>query len=100
MCFSIATFGSVWLTTEAHAEGRNALEAWAGKHPATGTEQAEAKVRAVREAMVQAGADLEARRRMEAHVAEATRALAELHLPEDVGSWFEGLAQHVTSRTH
>jgi geranylgeranyl diphosphate synthase type II len=90
----------LWLTTEAHAEGRNALESWAGKHPATGTEQAEAKVRAVREAMVKAGADQEARRRMEAHVAEAKAALAELHLPEDVGSWFEGLAQHVTSRTH
>jgi len=37
---------------------------------------------------------------MDAHVAEAKQALAELHLPEDVGSWFEELAQHVTSRTH
>ena len=90
----------LWLTTEANAQCRPVLETWAGKHPASGTDQAEAKILAVREAMVRSGADEEARRRMKAHVEEAHAALGELKLSSEVGTWFRTLAQHVTSRTH
>ena len=90
----------LWLTTDAHAESRAVLQAWSGKHPETGTDQGQSKVQAVREAMRRAGADEEARRRMDQHVAKANAALAELSLPAEVGGWFEALAQHVTSRTY
>ena len=90
----------LWLTTDAHAESRAVLQAWSGKHPETGTDQGQSKVQAVREAMRRAGADEEARRRMDQHVATANAALAELSLPAEVGGWFEALAKHVTSRTY
>ena len=90
----------LWLATEAHPQGKSVLSSWIGKHPATGTDQAQDKVEAVRKAMLDAGADQEARSRMEFHVQAAREALAELNLPEQVGAWFEGLAQNVASRSH
>jgi len=75
-------------------------DAWKGISPATGPEQAEAKIDAVRAAMAAAGADDVARALMAEHVGAALQSLASLELSADVGAWFEGLAQHVTSRTH
>lgn len=90
----------LWLTTEANEEGRKALEAWTGVNPASGTAQGEAKIAAVRAAMVAAGADAEAQRRMAKHVEEASSALRTLNLSPETSGWFEGLAQHVVSRSH
>ncbi len=90
----------LWLTTEADEEGRQALEAWAGVHPASGSAQGEAKIAAVRASMVAAGADAEAQRRMAEHVEEASSALRTLNLSPETSGWFEELAQHVVSRSH
>ena len=90
----------LWLTTEANEEGRKALAPWVGVHPASGSDQGEAKITAVRAAMVAAGADAEAQRRMAQHVEEAVSALRTLNLSPETSSWFEGLAQHVISRSH
>ena len=90
----------LWLTTEANEEGRKALAPWVGVHPASGSDQGEAKITAVRAAMVAAGADAEAQRRMAQHVDEAVAALRTLNLAPDTATWFEGLAQHVVSRSH
>ena len=90
----------LWLTTEANEEGRKALAPWVGVHPASGSDQGEAKITAVRAAMVAAGADAEAQRRMAQHVDEAVAALRTLNLVPETSAWFEGLAQHVVSRRH
>jgi len=90
----------LWLAAWAHPSSREVLMSHVGSHPATGSVMAEAKIQAVRSAMVQAGADAEARRRMAEHVALALEALAQLELPENHGAWFGDLAAHVTSRTH
>ncbi len=90
----------LWLTTEANEEGRKALAPWVGVHPASGSDQGEAKITAVRAAMVAAGADAEAQRRMAQHVDEAVAALRTLNLAPETATWFEGLAQHVVSRSH
>ena len=90
----------LWLTTEANEEGRKALAPWVGVHPASGSDQGEAKITAVRAAMVAAGADVEAQRRMAQHVDEAVSALRTLNLAPETAAWFEGLAQHVVSRSH
>lgn len=90
----------LWLTTEADEEGRQALEAWAGVHPASGSAQGEAKIAAVRASMVAAGADAEAQRRMAEHVEEASSALRTLNLSPETSGWFEELARHVVSRSH
>ena len=90
----------LWLTTEANEEGRKALAPWVGVHPASGSDQGEAKITAVRAAMVAAGADAEAQRRMAQHVEEAVSALRTLNLSPETSGWFEGLAQHVISRSH
>jgi geranylgeranyl diphosphate synthase, type II len=90
----------LWLSTQANEEGRAVLSAWEGVNPASGTDRAHDKIQAVREAMLAAGADEEARRRMAEHVEEAMSALAELQLDSEVAAWFSGLAQHVVSRTH
>ena len=90
----------LWLTTEANEEGRKALVPWVGVHPASGSDQGEAKITAVRAAMVAAGADVEAQRRMAQHVEEAVAALGTLNLAPETAAWFEGLAQHVVSRSH
>ena len=90
----------LWLTTEANEEGRKALAPWVGVHPASGSDQGEAKITAVRAAMVTAGADAEAQRRMAQHVDEAVAALRTLNLAPETAAWFEGLAQHVVSRSH
>ena len=90
----------LWLTTEANEEGRKALAPWVGVHPASGSDQGEAKITAVRAAMVAAGADVEAQRRMAQHVEEAVSALRTLNLSAETSGWFEGLAQHVVSRSH
>jgi geranylgeranyl diphosphate synthase type II len=90
----------LWLTAEADPEAKPVLDAWKGISPATGTEQAEAKIDAVRAAMLAAGADDVARALMAEHVGAALQSLASLELSADQGAWFEGLAQHVTSRTH
>ena len=90
----------LWLTTEANEEGRKALAPWVGVHPASGSDQGEAKITAVRAAMVAAGADAEAQRRMAQHVDEAVAALRTLNLAPETAAWFEGLAQHVVSRSH
>ena len=90
----------LWLTTEANEEGRKALAPWVGVHPASGSDQGEAKITAVRAAMVAAGADAEAQRRMAQHVEEAVSALRTLNLSPETSGWFEGLAQHVVSRSH
>jgi geranylgeranyl pyrophosphate synthase len=50
--------------------------------------------------MVAAGADAEAQRRMAEHVEEASSALRTLNLSPETSGWFEGLAQHVVSRSH
>ena len=68
--------------------------------PASGTDQGEAKVAAVRAAMVAAGADQEAQRRMADHVNEAMAALDALGLTPETAEWFAGLAKHVISRSH
>ena len=90
----------LWLTTESNEVGRNALASWVGVHPASGSDQGEAKITAVRAAMVAAGADVEAQRRMAQHVEEAVAALGTLNLAPETAAWFEGLAQHVVSRSH
>jgi len=90
----------LWLTTEANEEGRKALAPWVGVHPASGSNQGEAKITAVRAAMVAAGANSEAQRRMAHHVEEAVSALRTLNLSPETSGWFEGLAQHVVSRSH
>lgn len=90
----------LWLTTEANEEGRKALAPWVGVHSASGSDQGEAKITAVRAAMVAAGADAEAQRRMAQHVEEAVSALRTLNLSPETSGWFEGLAQHVVSRSH
>ena len=90
----------LWLTTEANEKGRKALAPWVGVHPASGSDQGEAKITAVRAAMVAAGADTEAQRRMAGHVEEAVSALRTLNLSPETSGWFEGLAQHVVSRSH
>ena len=90
----------LWLTTEANEEGRKALAPWVGVHPASGSDQGEAKITAVRAAMVAAGANVEAQRRMAQHVDEAVSALRTLNLSPETSGWFEGLAQHVVSRSH
>ena len=90
----------LWLTTEANVEGRKALAPWVGVHPASGSDQGEAKITAVRAAMVAAGADAEAQRRMAQHVDKAVAALRTLNLAPETATWFEGLAQHVVSRSH
>ena len=90
----------LWLTTEANEEGRKALAPWVGVHPASGSDQGEAKITAVRAAMVAAGADVEAQRRMAQHVEEAVAALGTLNLAPETAAWFQGLAQHVVSRSH
>lgn len=90
----------LWLTTGANEEGRKALAPWVGVHPASGSDQGEAKITAVRAAMVAAGADAEAQRRMAQHVDEAVAALRTLNLAPETSGWFEGLAQHVVSRSH
>ena len=90
----------LWLTTEANEEGRKALAPWVGVHPASGSAQGEAKITAVRAAMVAAGADAEAQRRMAQHVEEAVSALRTLNLSPETSGWVEGLAQHVISRSH
>ena len=90
----------LWLTTEANEEGRKALAPWVGVYPASGSDQGEAKITAVRAAMVAAGADVEAQRRMAQHVDEAVSALRTLNLSPETSGWFEGLAQHVVSRSH
>ena len=90
----------LWLTTEANEEGRKALAPWVGVHPASGSDQGEAKITAVRAAMVAAGADVEAQRRMAQHVDEAVAALRTLNLSPETAAWFQGLAQHVVSRSH
>ena len=90
----------LWLTTAAHPSSREVLDQWTGVHPASGSDQGDAKIAAVRQAMLEAGADEEAQRRMAAHVEEAAASLAALNLSEESASWFEGLAQHVVSRSH
>ena len=90
----------LWLTTQAQPEGREVLEAWTGVQPASGTDRAEAKIQAVRGAMLAAGADRLARERMAAHVDLAVAALGQLTLTDDGAAWFVGLAEHVTSRSH
>ena len=90
----------LWLTTEANEAGRKALAPWVGVHPASGSDQGEAKITAVRAAMVAAGADAEAQRLMAQHVEEAVSALRTLNLSPEASGWFEGLAQHVVSRSH
>ena len=90
----------LWLTTEANEEGRKALAPWVGVHPASGSDQGEAKITAVRAAMVAAGADAEAQRRMAQHVDEAVAALRTLNPSPETVAWFQGLAQHVVSRSH
>ncbi len=90
----------LWLTTQASEEGRKALEPWVGLTPASGTDQGEAKVAAVRAAMVAAGADQEAQRRMADHVNEAMAALDALGLTPETAEWYAGLAKHVISRSH
>ena len=90
----------LWLTTEANEEGRKALAPWVGVHPASGSDQGEAKITAVRAAMVAAGADAEAQRRMAQHVDKAVAALRTLNLSPETVAWFQGLAQHVVSRSH
>ena len=90
----------LWLTTLADEAGGQVLKAWEGKNPASGTEQGEAKIAAIRNAMLAAGADREAQDRMSTHVAEAEAALDVLGLTEDASEWFRGLARHVVSRSH
>ena len=90
----------LWLTAETNPESRKVLESWAGVNPASGSEQGEAKVAAIRQAMKDAGADVLAKQRMVDHVLLAKSALAELDLPSKTKAWFDGLAEHVTSRTH
>ena len=90
----------LWLTTQAHPAGREALAPWLGIHPASGSEQGEAKISAVRAAMIATGADAEAQRRMSQHIEEAISALSKLKLSPETASWFEGLARHVVSRSH
>ena len=90
----------LWLTTAADSLGRVVLEHWSGVHPASGSEQGDAKIDAVRQAMLDAGADQEAQRRMALHVEEASASLQALNLPGESVRWFEGLAQHVVSRSH
>ncbi len=90
----------LWLTTSAHPSSVEVLEQWVGVHPASGSEQGDAKIAAVRQAMLDAGADQEAQGRMAAHVEKASASLKALNLPEASASWFEGLAQHVVSRSH
>ena len=90
----------LWLTTLADETGEQVLKAWEGKSPASGKEQGEAKIAAIRNAMLSAGADREAQDRMSTHVAEAESALDELGLTEDASEWFRGLARHVVSRSH
>ena len=90
----------LWLTTQAHTEGREVLEAWTGVQPASGTDRAETKIQAVRGAMLAAGADRLARERMASHVELAVAALGQLTLSDEAAAWFVGLAEHVTSRSH
>ena len=90
----------LWLTTQAQTEGREVLEAWTGVQPASGTDRAEAKIQAVRGAMLAAGADRLARERMSSHVELAVAALGQLTLSDEAAAWFVGLAEHVTSRSH
>ena len=90
----------LWLTTQAHPAGGEALAPWLGIHPASGSEQGEAKISAVRAAMIATGADAEAQRRMSQHIEEAISALSKLKLSPETASWFEGLARHVVSRSH
>jgi len=90
----------LWLTTQAQPEGREVLETWTGVQPASGTDRAEAKIQAVRGAMLAAGADRLARERMATHVDLAVAALGQLNLSDAAAAWFVGLAEHVTSRSH
>ena len=90
----------LWLTTQAQTEGREVLETWTGVQPASGTDRAEAKIQAVRGAMLAAGADRLARERMASHVQLAVGALGKLTLSDAAAAWFVGLAEHVTSRSH
>ena len=76
------------------------LETWTGVQPASGTDRAEAKIQAVRGAMLAAGADRLARERMASHVELAVGALGKLTLSDAAAVWFVGLAEHVTSRSH
>ena len=90
----------LWLTTLAQTEGREVLEAWTGVQPASGTDRAEAKIQAVRAAMLAAGADRFARERMASHAKLAVGALGKLTLRDAAAAWFVGLSEHVTSRSH
>ena len=90
----------LWLTTMADATSRDVLSSWVGVHPTSGSERGHQKIQAVRDAMLAAGADEEAQRRMAHHVEAAKAALDELALSPETASWFEGLAQHVVSRSH
>ena len=76
------------------------IHAWTGVQPASGTDRAEAKIQAVRGAMLAAGADRLARERMATHVDLAVAALGQLTLTDTASAWFVGLAEHVTSRSH
>ena len=90
----------LWLTTQAQTKGREVLGQWTGIQPASGTDRAEAKIRAVRAAMLAAGADRFARERMTSNAELAVGALEQLNLSDAAATWFVGLADHVTSRSH
>ena len=90
----------LWLATATVEGGADVLNKWSGIHPATGTAEAEDKISAIQSAMVAAGADQMAQQRMSDHVDVALQALHALSLKPKQSSWFEGLAQHVMSRTH
>jgi len=80
--------------------GRDILNHWSQVPSPTTQEEMTSKIEAVRHAMVAAGADKKAQKRMATHAEMAMDSLSELGLSGTAAAWFEALAEHVVSRTH
>lgn len=88
------TYLRLFTQEQGDAEARATLAKWNGERDATS-----AKVEEVRAAMVRAGADVNARLAMDAHVDNAMACVDSLGLGDAHREWFEFLGGMVTQRT-